>query len=164
VAEKMRAFSSIDAFVVFLRSRPAAVRAAQKDGAHEAGAFLVHEARELIGTEDETWPPLADVTILIKEEMGLIGRVSSTDPLLRHGEMRASIESTTTPDEVVLGTHDPVAMDQEFGTKSIPPRPFISLTMIRHGHEAAKLVYDHVMAAFCGEPPPKAKDHHSINP
>lgn len=150
----MKEFASISEYVSFLRSRLATIPHAEREGAREAGALLVHDARALIGTEDPDWRPLAQSTVALKEELGYLGRVSPTDPLYRTGHMRGSIESETSAHEVVLGTYDPVAEEQEFGTKSIPARPFIGLTMFRHGHEAATLAYEYVMAAFCGHQPP----------
>lgn len=49
-----------------------------------------------------------------------------TAPWLRTGELRASIESETDEDTAIIGSTTPVAIYQELGTRSIPPRPFLA--------------------------------------
>jgi hypothetical protein len=112
--------------------------------------MLEHAARELIGTEDQEWPPLSPRTIAEKGRLGFTGQVSSTDPLLRTGELRDSIKHVVEDVEVILGSDDPQAAYHEYGTEREPPRPFIATTMFREGHDAATLVWRHVMAAFVG--------------
>jgi len=49
-------------------------------------------------------------------------------PWLRTGELRASIASHATEDTAIIGSTIPVAIYQELGTRSIPPRPFLAPT------------------------------------
>lgn len=49
-----------------------------------------------------------------------------TAPWLRTGELRASIASQTSEDAAIIGSTTPVAVYQELGTRSIPPRPFLA--------------------------------------
>jgi hypothetical protein len=157
----MRDFASIADFVRFLETRVEATKAAQKDGLQTAGEMLVREARAMIGTEDQAWPPLADVTVSEKERLGFVNQVSATDPLLRTGQMRGSIKASADDSEVVLGSDDPVAVDQENGTQHIPARSFIGATMFRNAEEATDLAAKFIMAAFCGDrrpPVPEAED------
>ena len=111
------------------RTKPALVKAMT-----EVGLKQVALARSYIGQEMEEWPPLATVTVDEKESLGYTGQVSETDPLLRTGQLRDSIEAVVLPDPmgVVLdvGSNDVVAVYQEMGTTTIPPRPFLSLSAI----------------------------------
>lgn len=99
----------------------------------EAAAVVVRdEAKSLIGTEYAGWPALADATVEDKQRLGYVDQVSATDPLLRTGELRASIQiREATPERAVVASDDPIAGYQEFGTDRIPPRPFIGAAVFR---------------------------------
>jgi phage gpG-like protein len=167
----LKEFSSITQFVEFLRTREAAVHSAQVEGMREAGHMLQHEAQHIIGEYQDAvgpfpkWEPLSDATLnggVDKHGRWFPGKIDlgyapPDNPLLRTGHMRGSIECSSTDHEVVLGTHDPVAADQEFGTHSIPPRPFIGPTMFRHVGEAVDIITHHVIAAMTGSPKPRTK-------
>lgn len=92
----------------------------------------VIEAKAVIGHELPEWAALAPSTIAQKQRLGYTGQVSDTDPLLRTGKLRESIHSETDTVGIrtvaVVGSDDPVAADQEFGTSRIPARPFIGPT------------------------------------
>lgn len=60
-----------------------------------------------------------------------------TTPWLRTGALRESITSRSSETEAVVGSNNPVAVHQEFGTGRIPPRPFFSAAA---GAEADRLV------------------------
>lgn len=169
----MREFPSVASFVEFLETRRAVIPIEQRLGTHAAGEVLVHEAQATIGTYQggagpfPAWPELSEATLyggftiagVPYQGKVELGYAPPDNPLLRTGQMRGSIEASTSQDAVVVGSHDPVAYDQEHGTPTIPPRPFIGLTFVRHGHEAACLVYKFVIAALTGNPrpePPKA--------
>lgn len=47
-------------------------------------------------------------------------------PWLRSGALRRSITHTLRGTEAVIGSADPVAVDQECGTRTDPPRPFLA--------------------------------------
>ena len=90
----------------------------------------------MIGTEDEAWVPLAAATVEEKTRLGYVGVVSATDPLLRTGQLRASIEvGDVSPTRADVGTDDPVAPYLEFGTSRIPPRSFIGSALFRRKPE-----------------------------
>lgn len=92
------------------------------------------EARALIGQELPEWPPLTARTIAEKQRLGYTGQISETDPLLRTGQLKASIsaesEATTTGAVGIVGSDDKIAAYQELGTSKLPPRPFIAPTGI----------------------------------
>jgi hypothetical protein len=98
----------------------------------ETVSAVAVEARAMIGHEHSIWPPLAESTVEEKERLGYTGHESATDPLLRTGKLRDSIEFSV--DAVSLtgavGSDDPVALYQELGTSRIPPRPFIKAAMM----------------------------------
>jgi len=92
------------------------------------------KARSLIGQERPEWLALADVTVEEKTRLGYVGRVSATDPLLRTGEMRDSIEFELLEDlgtgvSAVIYSNDEKAVVQELGGGYIPPRPFLATAM-----------------------------------
>ena len=131
-----------------------------------AGNLLVEEAKDLIGTEDPSWAPLAKATVAEKRALGYVNQVSPTGPpLLRTGSLRASIVSESEVaglgrGTVVIKSDDPVAYRQEFGTDhGIPPRPFIGTSLFRHGEEAAHRVLNYEMGALVGNSGPLVADH-----
>jgi|ERR1039458_2089062 phage gpG-like protein len=93
------------------------------------------EAKAYIGHELSEWPALAESTVEEKSKLGYTGRLSATDPLLRTGEMRASIGAYAVGSVGVVGSNEKKALWQEMGTLratgSIPPRPFIGMAMSR---------------------------------
>jgi phage gpG-like protein len=147
-------FGSIAAFVAFLETRPRAVEEAEKLGLDAAGKMLRREARDMIGEEIPQWADLAPATVQEKQRLGYTGQVSATDPLLRTGELRNSIDYEVGEHKVTLGSTDPIAPFQEHGTAKIPPRPFIGSTMYRSGKDAGGLVANYIMGAVVGKDGP----------
>ena len=94
------------------------------------------------------WAALKETTIYEKTRLGYVGQVSATDPLLRTGMMRESIEGAAEGLTGVVGTDDPKAKWQEFGatrvgrnrTGTIPPRPFIGMAMMEAAEESELLM------------------------
>lgn len=121
-------------YIAMLERATKQVRTAITRDLTEIGLRQRNLAQGYIGQELPEWPPLADSTIEEKERLGYTGVVSDTDPLLRTGEMRDSIEAVVTPTatgvKLDVGSNDPVALYQEMGTPTIPPRPFIALSAI----------------------------------
>ena len=61
-------------------------------------------------------------------------------PWLETGALRDSIGAGVEDAEAVVGSSDPVAADQEFGTRAAPPRPFLAPQAVRAAPEfAAKI-------------------------
>jgi hypothetical protein len=105
------------------------------------------EARAAFGHELPEWAPLSQATlqgfrhprgfyIPGKIELGYVGHKSATDPLLRTGATRDSIENTVGGLEGVVGSPSKIALFQELGTHNaetgdIPPRPTIGLAASR---------------------------------
>jgi phage gpG-like protein len=170
----VRNFDSIGQFIRFLDTRAVAVHKAQHDGLAAAGDLVVADARSRIGTYQEqagpfaAWQDLAETTLYggyNAEGRWFPGKVQMgyappDNPLLRTGALRASIEREVTQNEVVVGSHDPIAPEQEFGTHHIPPRSFIGAAMFQCAHEATHVVVHHIMNAFVGAPAPRPTRHH----
>lgn len=169
----MRNFASISEYVSFLETRFSATREAQKEGLRAVGEMVTHEAQDMIGEYQKAagpfpeWAELSEATLqggVSPEGHRYPGKVElgyapPDNPLLRTGQMRGSIEWSASASEVVVGSHDPIAAFQEFGTHKIPPRPFIGLAMFRMAHEATDMAVKFIMSAFCGDPKPHVPPH-----
>jgi phage gpG-like protein len=94
-------------------------------GEHEAlewiGRVVEAEAKSAIGTYRYNWPQLAESTQAERAHEGY----PANEPLLRSGEMRDSIGHVVGDHEVQVGSNSDIAVYQELGTKSIPPRSFL---------------------------------------
>jgi HK97 gp10 family phage protein len=86
-------------------------------------AMIQKEAKDVIGTYTFGWEQLAPDTQAERARLGF----PPNQPLLRTGSLRDSIEITIVKpgEEAWIGTNHPVAAFQEFGTSTIPPRPFM---------------------------------------
>lgn len=139
-------------FASFLDAAAARAHPAMALETHHLMAEVEAHAKDLIGRENPEWPPLAESTIAEKTQLGYTGQVSATDPLLRTGDLRASISSsaemTGIGAEGVVGSDSEIAKFQEIGTSRIPPRPFLGLAMMKaephaveeFGHLAVELL------------------------
>ena len=115
-------------------------------------------AKDLVGHENEAWAPLAESTIEEKQRLGYTGKVSATDPLLRTGEYRASIQvGEVTPDHSIVGTDDPIAPFQEHGTATIPPRPAIGAAVFQEEHAGLREMGEVLTARLRDRPLPAAE-------
>lgn len=86
------------------------------------------------------WEPLADYTIQDRISKGY----RPDDPLLRTGDLRESIGYSILGNAVVVGSGELVAMWQEFGTRTIPPRSFIGRALAEHGRDEALRIAERV--------------------
>ncbi len=106
----------------------------------EACQILEKSAKEAIGTYTFGWPQLAESTQAQRVSLGF----SANEPLLRTGALQASIGHTVSGRfvgwEAWVGTNDPKAAWQEFGTsRGIPPRPFLGGALAAKGGEVTEL-------------------------
>lgn len=97
----------------------AALGRAAKVVQRDAQARIGHYQGEVGQFQD--WAPLAEST---EEEKARLGYPLDA-PLLRDGELRDSIKTEVYPHEAVIGSKLKKAAYQEFGTPTIPPRPFL---------------------------------------
>ena len=91
-------------------------------------AIAVEKAKGFIGHLQPEWSPLAESTKTQKASLGFTP--PDYQPLLRSGEMRASIEGFAVGLTGMVGSNDEVAVFQELGTSTMPPRPFLSLAVM----------------------------------
>lgn len=66
-------------------------------------------------------------------------------PWFRTGELRDSIVSEATGDEAVVASSAPVAVFQEHGTATVPPRPFLAPVAAAGAARAADVVAEAVV-------------------
>ena len=90
MAAPMIGFGDLATFLALSAGRARAGMVPQMQHVMDGAA---QEAKDFIGHELAEWKPLAPSTIAEKERLGFTGQVSATDPLLRTGDMRDSIEA-----------------------------------------------------------------------
>lgn len=120
-------FDDIASFIGHLLACEVAIVAAEHKALDAACRVIERDAKRQIGHyQDEVggfpaWAELADST---EEEKARLGFPLGA-PLLRTGELRDSIEHEVSGLEGVVGSKSDIAAYQEFGTATIPARPFI---------------------------------------
>lgn len=125
-----------------------------------SGARLARHSRQYIGEYQAAVGPFPAWKLLSVNT--LMGGVSPTgyryagkielgfspgdNPLLRTGHLRGSIQSEVRGRSAIIGSDDPVARWQEFGTHgsakhvAIPPRSFIGRALAEYGRDEAHAV------------------------
>ena len=146
---------TLEGFIAHLTASRGRLAAAETAGLLRGATLIRDEAKDLIGTEYAGWAALAPSTVAEKERLGYTGKVSATDPLLRTGEMRATIQASAEGHHAAAGTNDKIAEYQEFGTARIPARPFMGPAAYRKGKDAAKAAGLSVAFVIAGKPTPK---------
>lgn len=116
---------SFEQFAGYIEQTLAQVEPQLELGLAKVGELTQTMAVEYIGHELPQWPRLAEATIAEKTRLGFVGHLSPTDPLLRSGADRASIEVAVQGLEQAVGSDRKVFLYQEMGTAKIPPRPAI---------------------------------------
>jgi len=64
----------------------------------------------------------------IQDTLSTVPGGDHSSPWRRTGTLQSSIGYRADATGAVVGSDDPVAVDQELGTSNIPPRPFLSTT------------------------------------
>ncbi|GEP00642.1 hypothetical protein [Methylobacterium haplocladii] len=139
-----RTFSSIGAFVGFMRGRVATLPAAQRRGLEQASEVVLDEAKRLPGTYQPGWPALQSETVARK--------ATGDSPLLETGAMRDAYARTVVSDhEAAVGSDDPKATWQELGTsRGIPPRPVLKTAAVRKEGEVHRILGEAVFRHLSG--------------
>jgi hypothetical protein len=109
----------------------------------KACEMVCTEAQRVIGTYDYNWTPLAPATLAHK---------FFNTPLLETGEMRDSIEWSTSHDglEGAVGSNSDIAVWQELGTSKIPPRSFLARAAIEIEPKIHKMAARAVVSVLSG--------------
>lgn len=135
-------FADLALFAEHLLSRGATTLAALHDGLERAAVIIERTAKDEIGVYQPAtgsfpaWAPLAESTVEDRVSKGY----SANEPLLRDGTLRDSISHETKGLEAVIGSTSDIAAYQEFGTETIPPRPFIGPAAFVNKDNIQKLI------------------------
>jgi phage gpG-like protein len=92
------------------------------------------------------WSDLAESTLADKERQG----DPTPSPLLRQDQLRESIHAEAEGWILRVGTNDPIAKFQEYGTSRMPPRPFIGPALIEVVPLVGKMLAAAMMRIFGG--------------
>lgn len=123
----MREFKSFAAFGAHLARLALLEHEVTGHIVRESAKIILADAEHRIGAyQDYTgpfnaWAPLADSTEAEKERLGY----PLNAPLLREGDLRGSYNYEVNGNEAVIGSQSDIAVYQEMGTETIPPRPVI---------------------------------------
>ncbi len=154
----MREFKSFGAFAAHLELLSLEGAAVTEHLTEHSAAVIRDIAKEKIGHYQDAvggfpaWAPLAASTEADKARAG----APPNAPLLRHGELYASIESEAESVELeghaVIGSASDIAVYQEMGTEKIPPRPFLGPAAFEGREPVAREASETLLAWICGKP------------
>ncbi|MBW7964961.1 hypothetical protein [Bradyrhizobium sp. BR 10261] len=121
---------------------------------HASGPMVIKRACEIvekkakaaIGKNHEMWPPLAESTKRDRVAKGF----PEDKPLLRTGELRDSIEHTTSGLEGAVGSNLDRALWLEMGTSKMPPRSFLRSSAISAEDRIRRMAAAATIAALSG--------------
>lgn len=136
VADNLRMVVNLETAMGF------AAKVVQKDAQDRIGEY-----QKETGPFPE-WKPLADSTEAEKARLGY----PLNSPLLRSGDMCDSIETEHNALEAIIGSKDPVARYQEFGTDRIPPRPFLGPAAYDSRDKVHRIIGKTAAASIGGAP------------
>ncbi len=149
----MMTFDSPGAFARHLRRIQATQREADEAALKLAGGMIRDETKDVLGHDQAVQT----------------GPFAAWEPLLRSDILRDGIEMSSDDKRVNIGVPDrevqhpyarhpmnigEVAEDLEFGTKHMPPRSFLGMTMFRFGEAAGALIGSVAAAWLAGLPLP----------
>ncbi|WP_424139364.1 HK97 gp10 family phage protein [Roseomonas chloroacetimidivorans] len=149
----MRSFASPAAFALFAAGLAERADRERRSALDEAARVVQAEAKREIGDYQPAappfgaWPQLAESTQKDRVAQGF----TANDPLLRTGKLRDSIGRRVGDGEAVVGSDLDVALYQELGTKTIPPRSFLGGAAVRKSDEVVKILGRRMVAALRGD-------------
>jgi phage gpG-like protein len=149
----MRSFASPAAFALFATHLVERVERETRTSLEEAARVVQAEAKRSIGDYQPAagpfaaWAPLAASTQQDRVAKGF----TPNDPLLRTGALRDSIGRKVGQREAVVGSDSPIAVYQELGTRTIPPRSFLGGAAVRKTDEVVGILGRRAMAVLRGE-------------
>lgn len=114
----------------------------EREALNAAGRTLREEARGYLGEYQAAagpfpaWPALAPYTVERRVALGF----TPDDPLLRTGELAASIGYSVRGRLLRIGSPLQVAFWQEFGTEKIPPRSFLGRALAVRGPQTTRTI------------------------
>jgi HK97 gp10 family phage protein len=137
----MREFNPL-AFSEHLAILSIGIAKAEERALEKCAVLIEKDAKAQIGYYQgavgpfQDWAPLADSTETQKAKLGY----ALDAPLLRKGDLRDSIEHEVEGREAVVGSKSDIAGYQEFGTETIPPRPFIGPAAFKNKENIQKIL------------------------
>lgn len=138
----MKKFTSMTQFAEYL-SRLQPLDDEYKEAALTAiGEYVKEKAKSKFGEyqsesgEFPAWEQLAESTQAQRERLGF----EPNNPLYRTGDLMESIDYSVTANKVRVGSDNEIAVWQEEGTPTIPPRPFIGPAMFESVEEIKKIL------------------------
>jgi HK97 gp10 family phage protein len=148
----MREFDDLTKFVTHLAALNVAVAKAEDRALEKAAKIIERDAKGQIGHYQDAvgpfqdWEPLADST---EEQKARLGYPADA-PLLREGDLRNSITHEVGRGEAVVGSKSEIAEYQEFGTETIPPRPFIGPAAFRNQDKIQRILGAAIVEGLTG--------------
>ncbi len=148
----MREFRNIESFLAFAAKLAVETRIAGNLGLRDGGRVIMREARDEIGKYQGAagpfapWKELAAMTKAERVELGF----SENEPLLRTGGLRDSIGLTAGDGHAEVGSDSDIAVDQELGTRRIPPRSFLGGAAVRKEAEVVDIMAGAVVNVLAG--------------
>jgi phage gpG-like protein len=132
----MRNFPTLAAAAEFFARTAVEMDDIKRHCLQEGAELLAAEAKRAVDAYDANWTPSSPAT-------------SGADtPLFETGGLRDSIEHLVSEDAAYVGSNDEAAFSQEFGTDTIPPRPFLSVVAAAKQVELEELVASRVEAVM----------------
>ena len=121
----------------------------------QACKMISDTAKDALGTYIFGWAPLAESTVARKAR--------GDSPLLETGELRDSIHYTVRGNSGEVGSDLDKAVWMELGTKSIPPRPFLSSAARDREREIQAMAGRAVYAVIAGKGMGSSEVEHLIH-
>lgn len=119
----------------------------------KAAAIVLDDAQARIGVYQDSagpfpaWAPLAESTTQDRISKGF----SPFEPLLRTGGLRDSYATSQDGHEAVIGSDSDIAVYQEVGTPTIPPRPVLGPAAFEAKPRIGAITAAIMVAWLCGE-------------
>lgn len=148
----MREFESVALFAEHLLTLEVAIAATTHRALEKAARIVEKDAKGQIGSYQEAagpfqdWAELAEST---KEDRVRKG-YTENDPLLRDGKLRDSITHEVEVHEAVIGSKSDIAAYQEFGTPTIPPRPFMGPAVFKNKGKIQRILGEALVEGLIG--------------
>ena len=153
----MKTYRSFGALARALSRVAAELPNTYADAMRASAVAVQDDAKERIGHYQAGWAALAPSTVAEKTRLGyagvpLPGGDGGDNPLLRTGELRDSITCWSTAREFIVGSASDTLKFQEFGTKTIPPRPVLGPAMMHTMPFAVTVLGRAIAATLRNEP------------
>lgn len=150
----MREFQSFGAFGKHLVKMAAQGEVVTTEITAKAANIVLDDAKDRIGVYQDAagpfpaWAPLAERTTQDRISKGF----SPFEPLLRTGDLRDSYSTGQEGHEAVIGSDSDIAVYQEVGTPTIPPRPVLGPAAFEGKPKIGAVAAAIMVAWLIGEP------------